>query len=191
MKKNLLFALAILMASCGGQNSQEKPENLVSAMPAETAETTVQAASERDGYTFSTTFRKNEDDQCDAIILTCQKGEKSQEFASELVWPKDEDILRSETAGDVIEEDINFDGVPDVVVYLGDYSVLSTIEFYAACVWDEASQSFKLVEKYEGIPNPVIDAEKKVIISNYMDLSDNVIEDVYRWVDGELVPITE
>jgi len=189
MKKTLLFAMAALLVSCGMNTSKEALINKVAEVPTEAVETAVKATTERDGYTFNTSFRKDENGQCDAIVLTCQKGEKSQQFVIELIWPKGMDFLGG--AGNVEEEDINFDGIPDVLLYIGSFSIDSPLEYYAAFVWDEAGQSFKEVEGYTGIPNPIIDAKNKVIISKYMDLSDNVIEEVYGWVGGELVPITD
>lgn len=184
----LLFAMGALMVSCGMNTNQENPVSNVASVPAETAtETVVKPLSERDGYTFSTTFRKDESDQCDDIILTCQKGEKSQQFVCELIWPKDMDFLGG--AGEIEEEDVNFDGIPDVQLYLGSFSIDSPLEYYAAFVWDETSQSFKEVEAYAGLPNPTIDAEKQRIVSTYHDISGAHNEDIYGWKDGTMTLI--
>ena len=180
----LLFAMAALMASCGTNTSKEAPANKAADVPAEAVETVAKAASERDGYTFNTTFRKDENGQCDAIVLTCQKGEKSQQFVSELIWPKDMDFLGG--AGEVEEEDINFDGIPDVQLYLGNFTIDSPMEYYAAYVWDEASQSFQEVETYAGLPNPVINTEKQRIICSYYDASGAFNEEIYGWKDRTL-----
>ena len=187
MKKNLLFALAFLIVSCVGRTGQEQPENLISSMPSEAVETNVDADSKRDGYTFSTTFRKDENDQCDALILTCQNGEKSQQFLCELIWPKSMDFLGG--AGEIEEEDINFDGIPDVQLYLGSFSIDSPLEYYAAFVWDETSQSFQEIETYAGLPNPTIDAEKQRIVSAYRDISGAYNEEIYGWKDGTMTLI--
>lgn len=180
----LLFAMAALIASCGTNTRQEAPISKAAEVPADAVETMAKAPSERDGYTFSTTFRKDENGQCDAIILTCQKGEKSQQFVNELIWAKDMDFLGG--SGEVEEEDINFDGIPDVQLYLGSFSIDSPLEYYAAFVWDEASQSFQEVENYAGLPNPDIDTEKQRIVSSYHDVSGAYYEDIYGWKDGTL-----
>lgn len=183
-----MFALAALMVSCGMNTNQETPVSNVASVPAETAtETAVKPSSERDAYTFSTSFRKDEDDQCDAIVLNCQSGEKTQEFVCELIWPKGMDFLGG--AGEIEEEDINFDGIPDVQLYLGSFSIDSPLEYYAAFVWDETSQSFKAVETYSGLPNPTIDAENQCIISAYYDITGAYNKAIYGWKDGEMTLI--
>ena len=191
MKMNritLLFAIGALMVSCGMNTNQETPASNVASVPAETAtETAVKPSSERDGYTFNTSFRKDENDQCDAIVLNCQSGEKSQQFVCEFIWPKGMDFLGG--AGEIEEEDINFDGIPDVQLYLGSFSIDSPMEYYAAFVWDETSQSFKEVEAYAGLPNPTIDAEKQRIVSAYHDLSGAYNESIYGWKDGTMTLI--
>lgn len=179
-----MFAIAALMASCGTNTGKEAPVNKVADVPAEAAKTVEKAPSERDGYTFTTTFRKDENGDCDAIVLNCQKGEKCQQFVCELIWPKGMNWLGE--AGEVEEEDINFDGIPDVLLYLGSFSINSPMEYYAAFVWDEASQSFQEVETYAGLPNPVIDTEKQRIVSSYHDVSGAYNEDIYGWKDRTL-----
>ena len=186
MKKTLLFALTALLASCGMNTNQDTSVNNITSAPAKAEESTAKALSERDDYTFNTTFRKNEDNQCDAIVVNCQKGEKSQQFVCEFVWPKDEDILTLEGSGIISEEDINFDGIADLVVYLGNFGVLSTIQFYAAYVWDEGSQSFQEVENYSDLPNAEVDEVRKAIVSSYYNVADVFVEEVYGWENGKL-----
>jgi hypothetical protein len=184
MKNILLLAMTALMVSCGVTTNQETTVDNIASTPAETVAASGQAPSERGGYTFSTTFRKDENGQCDAIILTCQKGEKSQQFVNELIWPKDVDFLGG--AGEIEEKDINFDGIPDVQLYLGNFTIDSPMEYYAAYVWDEASQSFQEVETYAGLPNPVINTEKQRIICSYYDASGAFNEEIYGWKDRTL-----
>lgn len=185
MKKLFLFALTAIMFSCGN-----KPANNNESVADVAKDSTEVAASEpsaRDGYTFETSFRKDENGQCDALILTCKKGEKTQEFVCEFNWPKDKDLLGE--SGTIEEEDINFDGIPDVVVCLGDFGVGDSYFFYDALVWNNNDNCFEQVEEYSGIANPVIDTEKKMIVSEYTNLEGNTYREEYAWKDGKLTMI--
>lgn len=185
MKKLFLFALTAIMFSCGN-----KPANNNESVADVAKDSTEVAASEpsaRDGYTFETSFRKDENGQCDALILTSKKGEKTQEFVCEFNWPKDKDLLGE--SGTIEEEDINFDGIPDVVVCLGDFGVGDSYFFYDALVWNNNDNCFEQVEEYSGIANPVIDTEKKMIVSEYTNLEGSTYREEYAWKDGKLTMI--
>ena len=185
MKKLFLFALTAIMFSCGN-----KPANNNESVADVAKDSTEVAASEpsaRDGYTFETSFRKDENGQCDALILTSKKGEKTQEFVCEFNWPKDKDLLGE--SGTIEEEDINFDGIPDVVVCLGDFGVGDSYFFYDALVWNNNDNGFEQVEEYSGIANPVIDTEKKMIVSEYTNLEGSTYREEYAWKDGKLTMI--
>lgn len=185
MKKLFLFALTAIMFSCSN-----KPANNNESVADVAKDSTEVAASEpsaRDGYTFETSFRKDENGQCDALILTSKKGEKTQEFVCEFNWPKDKDLLGE--SGTIEEEDINFDGIPDVVVCLGDFGVGDSYFFYDALVWNNNDNCFEQVEEYSGIANPVIDTEKKMIVSEYTNLEGSTYREEYAWKDGKLTMI--
>lgn len=189
MKKiNLLAvtAAAMLMACTGNKPADnQKP---TSESDKDSLEQVSEQKSGREGYTFKASFHKDENGQCDALLLTCQSEEKSQQFTFEFNWPKDESLLGE--SGEITENDINFDGIPDVMVYLGDFGVnpgLFPTMFYGACIWDAETESFEQVKEFEGIANPKIDAESKTITSEYANPMDDVFHEVYAWKDGKLV----
>lgn len=185
MKKLFLFALTAIMLSCG--NKPASNNESVADVAKDSTEVAASEPSARDGYTFETSFRKDENGQCDALILTSKKGEKTQEFVCEFNWPKDKDLLGE--SGTIEEEDINFDGIPDVVVCLGDFGVGDSYFFYDALVWNNNDNCFEQVEKYSGIANPVIDTEKKMIVSEYTNLEGSTYREEYAWKDGKLTMI--
>lgn len=194
MKKYLFIITAILLASCGGKKNTENgtigeasTDTLQSAVPA-----TIDKGTERSGYTFETQFRKDENGQCDALIVTCKKGEKTQQFTCEFNWPKNEDLLGE--SGTIEEEDLNFDGTPDLLVTLGDFGVnpgLYPTIFYAGFVWNEEKQCFEQVKQLDDMPNIVVDAEKKAIISEYATPVGDEFHEVYAWQNGKLEMIEE
>lgn len=173
------------MFSCG--NKPASNSESVADVAKDSTEVAASEPSARDGYTFETSFREDENGQCDALILTCKKGEKTQEFVCEFNWPKDKDLLGE--SGTIEEEDINFDGIPDVVVCLGDFGVGDSYFFYDALVWNNNDNCFEQVEEYSSIANPVIDAEKKMIVSEYTNLEGSTYREEYAWKDGKLTMI--
>ncbi len=190
MQKILLIALTVLITSCTGKTATDNDSSKDVTNSDTLQEVSAQVNSEdsgREGYTFKTSFRKDENGQYDALILTCQKGEKTQEFVCEFNWAKGQDWLGE--SGTIEEEDINFDGTPDVVVCLGNFGVGDSYFFYDALVWNNNAECFEKVEEYSSIANPVIDTEKKIIVSQYTNMENTTYREEYAWKDGKLAMI--
>ena len=192
MKKLLLGTMAALAMSCGNKLATSNEAHTDAAQ--DSTEMTATQNHGRDSYTFTTSFRKNEEEQCDALILTCKSGEKKQEFTFDFVWPKDKDVLGWQNSGEITEEDINFDGTPDVMVLLGDFGVnpgMFPSLSYAVLVWNNDTQCFDHVEKLDEVPNLEVDAKKKVIVSDYTNPIGDEFHEVYAWKNGKLELIEE
>ena len=197
MKKLFFLAIAAMtLVACGNKtatnNEPEGDNDAVEETVQEAEETTAEETttkdkSGRDGYKFQTSFRKNDDGQCDALILNCKSGDKSQEFVCEFNWPKSEEFLGD--AGDLSEVDINFDGTPDVLVSLGEFGIdpSSSLCFYAAFVWNDDKQCFEQVDEINDIANIDIFEEFESIESNYQGVDGATIWEQYKWKDGKLV----
>lgn len=197
MKKLFFLAItAMMLMACGNKtatNNESEADNdaveetLQEAEENTAEETTTKEVSGRDGYKFQTSFRKNDDGQCDALILNCKSGDKSQEFICEFNWPKSEEFLGD--AGDLSEVDINFDGTPDVLVSLGDFGIdpSSSLNFYAAFVWNDDKQCFEQVNEISDIANIDIIEEFESIESNYQGVDGSIYWEQYKWKDGKLV----
>ena len=193
MKKFFLFAITALLISCGNKASSNT-DTTSEAVPdsCETTATSTDEPSLRECTSFSTKFRKDENGQVDAIILTCDIDNKKQEFTCEFNWPKDEGLL--DEAGEIEEVDVNFDGVPDVMMTLGDFGVnpeLFPTIFYGVFIWNEATGEFEQSTALEDKPNLVLDAEKKLIISNYETVVGDHYHEEYAWEDGKLKLVEE
>ena len=175
MKYLPVLLTALFAVSCGCNNTPKK------------ASASDKKDSERSAYAFETSFRMDDEEQYDALILNCKSGEKSQSFTFDFNWSKDKDFLGD--AGEISEEDINADGYPDVVVSLGNFGVMDPMYFYGACLWNEESQQFDLVERYSDIPNaePCIGKSKRLVLSTYEDFGGYEYADYYDWEDGNLV----
>ena len=177
MKNIALLFAALLIVACGKQPSAAAGEQ---ASP---------AADPRSAYTFVTSFEYDDNGQVEWLKLECRKGEMTQDFGFGFNWSKDKEILVAEGSGTVTEEDINGDGWLDVVVFLGNFGVLSPLYFYGACVWNPDEECFDQVKEYEGIPNaePCELDGKPAVKSVAESLDGEVSTDYYVWEGRKLV----
>lgn len=87
--------------------------------------------------------------------------------------------------------DINFDGFPDLLIFLGRNCVGRIEEFYAAYVWDEENKCFALVPGFEEISNPVFHPDSKTITSTVRtDIAEKTTW-TYVWDGWQLENINE
>ena len=78
--------------------------------------------------------------------------------------------------------DINFDGIPDLEVYLGCYTRGQVAELYAGYVWTP-QQKFEEVEEWKDLFNPEIHPEDKTVTANYRSDANERTYDTYKWTD--------
>lgn len=104
----------------------------------------------------------------------------------ELPWPVEEDQF---VGGDIEEEDINFDGIPDLQVSTGFTNATGHNAMYTWYVWDSNTHSFIEVEE-PLIISPSIDRENKRITTR-MIMDDIATYEEYKWEKGKLVKINE
>ena len=184
----LAVCAALLIVACGKQPSAAAGAAGEQASPA--AAPAAPVADPRSDYTFVTSFEYEEDgDQVEWLKLECRKGEMTQDFGFGFNWSKNKEILVAEGSGTVTEEDINGDGWLDVVVFLGNFGVVSPLYFYGACVWNPDDESFAQVKEYEEIPNAELcefDGEPAVK-SVYENLDGESHTDYYVWEGRKLV----
>ena len=82
---------------------------------------------ERKDFSFKTTKVKNADGDISEVKLgTYAGGKLVKEYTYELSAPISEDL--AEHVGTINEEDLNFDGYPDVDIYLGYFGGFSNKE---------------------------------------------------------------
>lgn len=81
------------------------------------------------------------------------------------------------TGGDIKEPDINFDGIPDLMISLGSVNGIGDF-IYEGYVWDSQTRRFRLIKHFRDIINPEIEPEKNRIMS--YDRHDDVIE-ISEW----------
>ena len=70
------------------------------------------------------------------------------------------------TGGDIEEPDINFDGIPDLIISLGAQNGYGTV-VYDGFVWNAKTKKFDWVDSFREIGNPEINASEENIIGNW------------------------
>ena len=108
-----------------------------------------------------------------------------------LSYPTDSDEFSENGGGRIEEEDINFDGIPDLQICLGRWDGYWNLT-YEGFVWDKEKGVFVLVPNYSDIFNPDIYSDEIVgLYREWLDGAQYRTGERYQWVDGELVKTEE
>jgi hypothetical protein len=192
MKKILLFPLvAMMLVACGGQKSPQDGGHGIGIDSATVAQIDAEDTDyvpQRSDYSFRSDVRTvNEDGEVrwDSIIvyLTDAKGH-TQELHSQAL-PLDTLQWNKASIGEILEDDWNFDGIPDLQVCTGPMNGFGNYT-YDVWLWNDKVHKFEEL-KYDGeIYSPSIDSENKCIVS-FWRLDDDVEIIRYKWKDGKLV----
>ena len=192
MKKILLFLLAAMMlAACGGQKSPQDGGHGIGIDSATVAQIDAEDTDyvpQRSDYSFRSDVRTvNEDGEVrwDTIVvyLTDAKGH-TQELHTQAL-PLDTLNWNKGSIGEILEDDWNFDGIPDLQVCTGPMNGFGNYT-YDVWLWNDKTHKFEEL-KYDGeIYSPSVDSEKKCIVS-FWRLDDDVEIVRYKWKDGKLV----
>ena len=91
-----------------------------------------------------------------------------------------------ETLDWIIEKDINFDGIPDLMVYLG--VTHNAQSLYKAFGWNPVTRQFYDVNAFQEIQEPDFDSGAKTITSVARDAGTFYI-DTYKWKNGKLTKV--
>jgi hypothetical protein len=145
---------------------------------------------ERGDYTFKTrlcTKQWEEDTLADSIITYLT--DKAGRIDTLVSWAIPLDIENWTGFGEILEEDINFDGIPDLQICLGPFNAFGNFT-YDGLVWDQDAHKFVRVENYSEIFDPQLSLFDNRIIGLFRLDSDLTIS-VYEWHDGKLVLIEE
>ena len=188
MKKLLFGALtALLIVACGSKTA--KAESSVDSLAANSdAAADENYVPQRSDYTFRTEVRAINDDgdvRWDTIVvyLTDAKGH-TQQFYSQ-AQPLDTTVWSKQSIGQIVEDDWNFDGIPDLQVSLGSMNGFGNVT-YDVWLWDDKAHKFEYLKTPAEIFDPYIDSDNKTIVSTWR-LDDEVEIIRYKWKDGQLV----
>lgn len=144
---------------------------------------------QRTDFTFRTEVMQScdedEDDWChaDSILLYLTDGRGNTEVRT--VWAETLDTASWHGIGDIMEEDINFDGYPDLQVCNGPVNSFGNFT-YTAFLWNQSEHRFVEVEGFDEINSPEIYAAEQQIVGVWR-LDNDVDISTYEWRDGKLV----
>ena len=140
---------------------------------------------ERKDFSFKITKEKNADNYVNKVNLSTYVGSQLiNKYTYEVLSPLPEDM--SEQIGHISEDDINFDGYPDISIYLGNIGGGANNTQNEALLWNQAQHGFVKPEGYDEIGEPQLDSKTKTIFTvtnSYVD----VTKTYYRWEGNKLV----
>jgi hypothetical protein len=177
----LLIVSLLVLVSCG-----EKPTTKQDKTP--------KSIPQREGIQwgaihYGTLNEYGETDEATLLYTTADGTLDSVAFV--LSYPMEPVFFPENGGGRIEEEDINFDGTPDLQICLGVWDGYGNVS-YEGYVWDKEQGVFVNVPNYSNIFNPWIVDQS--ITSNYREWMDGVqyrTYEKYEWVDGELVKTDE
>ena len=175
----LLFLCSVVAYGCSASNKDSQNSS-------------VEGSIERGDYSFTTSLVKNENGLIPAVNVEglIYNGTKIHfQCRCELIHEYEENDLAD--VNWISEEDINFDGIPDLMIYIGTNTVGRVSEFFDAYVWDDEKHCFEQVVGFTEIANPRFDADKKCITSTYRSDANEFTICTYQFNGNKLVQVRE
>lgn len=83
------------------------------------------------------------------------------------------------------KEDINFDGIPDLQIFLWFTAVGQVANSYTAYVWTPQGY-FEEVKEWKELVNPQVQADSKTVAANYRSDANERTFETYKWKNGRL-----
>ena len=90
--------------------------------------------------------------------------------------------------GDIREDDINFDGYPDLMVCEGPTNSYGNFT-YDAWLWNQEKREFEHVEGFDKIFDPVMIPNDKTITGGFHMNNEYEYQEVWKWKDGKIVEV--
>jgi len=189
MKKSYLFITALLMLSACG-NSQQKQEQTDTADTTMVESTASETQPSTPDYHFDYQLVKGDDGDYQSIIV---KGYEDQnctfECSHDLVASVSEESA-ADTQWIIDTEDINFDGQPDLQIFLWHTAVGQVIRSYAAYTITPQHQ-IEEVKQWADLCNPEIHPDTRTITANYRSDINERTYDTYQWTPDNTLELID
>ena len=203
MKKIILFSLvAMTLVACGGQKSPQDGGHGIGIDSATVAQINAEdtdsvpyyedkdvmeaerklSIEHRKQYRFEYQLVKDDDGRFGSIIVRGHEADDNSrvfECKHELADPQNDDS-GSDTDWINDTEDINFDGIPDLQIFLMCYTRGQVARKFAAYVWTSRGQ-FEEVEQWTDLCNPEIHPENQTITEHYRSDINERTYNTYKW----------
>lgn len=183
--RNLIATAAalLLLAACGNQNTNQQTKE----------EKTIP---QREGITFGELQIGETNDYgeaMDATLTYTTTDGFTDTLTIDFPFEMDKDFMELMGVGEIEENDINFDGIKDLQVHVGNFNAAGNA-MYDGFVWDKEKGYFVSVPAYMGIYDPEINEEDQTITGGLRQWEDGIEYfdfEKYQWVNGELVKVDE
>ena len=185
----ILLAAALTLAACNSKDNQRSTAESNAENETELAEASDDKPQlpKRDDFTFATDLIVESDEDlgaiADSIVVHVKLNGK--EYLTLGCTPIPLDTTHWTGFGDIIEDDINFDGFADLQVCLGPSNYFGN-HVYDAWLWNPKTHKFDFVDEFNEITAPVLDPENERIKGSWR-LDNEYTEYVYKWENGKLV----
>ena len=191
MKKIFYILIPMMLVACGGQKSPQDGGHGIGIDSATVAQIDAEDTDyvpQRSDYSFRSDVRTITEDgevRWDTIVvyLTDAKGHTQDLYTQAL--PLDTLQWNKGSIGEILEDDWNFDGIPDLQVGTGPMNGFGN-DTYDVWLWNDKAHKFEALKCDGEIYSPSIDTENKCIVSVWR-LDDDVEIVRYKWKDGKLV----
>ena len=140
---------------------------------------------QREAFTFKSEKILNSEGEVSHVKVGAYVGKK-------LVMEKTYEMVPSlsvemaEHIGSVSESDINFDGYPDVDIYLGYQGGVANNTRHEGLLWNQRHHTFVEAKGYGEIGEPMLVPEKKYIQTVLSAGPEHRVTTYYRWQDDWL-----
>ena len=192
MKKILYTLIPMMLVACGG--GKKSPQDgghgigIDSATVAQIDAEDTGYVPQRSDYSFRSDVRTiTEEGEVfwDTIVvyLTDAKGHTQELYTKAM--PLDTLNWDRTSIGEIMQDDWNFDGIPDLQVCTGPMNGFGNYT-YDVWLWNDEAHKFEELKCDGVIYSPTIDPDNKCIVS-FWRLDDDVEIIRYKWKDGKLV----
>lgn len=144
-------------------------------------------APKRDAYTFRHSFEKDKDGWLQTISVDVLANGKKSPFSFKEDLSGAFNGRQEKNLKWVTEDDINFDGIPDLMLFIG--LTHHGRSLYKAFVWNPQTRRFYPVDAFDEMQEPDISSNDKTITSAIRDVDDMYIE-TYKWKNGKLIKVS-
>lgn len=144
------------------------------------------SAPKREDYSFKYHFTDEDEYTKNIVVEMYANGEKLEETKILVSGPVSEEMEKELTW--IEETDINFDGIPDLMIYTGITTHAQSM--HNAYVWNPTTLQFYYSEGFESLVEPDFDTENKEIRTVVREGYEHAYFEVYKWKNGKLKQIS-